>query len=353
MSTAGPALPDILSAGRYAEGQWVTDWNSIQGPSVPNNGWQPGSGAFSGMPPTSSSGVSLKSMEFIQRTFLCAPYSDESNQLIMPEMLCWTVNYVDPETGAQQVMTISQVNQTCHEEWALFMSSIVPGSNDSNPYKSKFYTWLQKYGEQGLQNYALSVKEGREISDAELNAELKEFHRMALEDDFHWLTMFGLLRHISFAGVVINTNRAVGLETLDMTSHTDHYTDVNVCVAKRIRCANVFGPSSRIKTGSKLWVVLRRKLKPDGKYGELVLEPGGSNVHDYPLAGEVEFQDLNGNHVRGHAWRVGAVLREGDASPANISIQQAANLGLYCNARRAYEAHGTLPSIYINVGAKH
>lgn len=347
--SAGPALPDILSAGRYSEGQWVTDYNSIKGPNVPSNGWQPGSSPFSGQPPTSSTGLDLKSLDFIQRTFLCAPYHDESNQLIMPEMLCWTVNYVDPDIGAQQVMTLSKVNQTCHDEWDLFMKTIAPGSYDHNPQNKIFHDYLINFGEQGLRNYDIALKEGRAES---YDKELKEFHRMALSDDFHWLTLFGLFHHISWAGSVINTNRAVGLETMDMTQHTDHYTDVNVCVAKRARVANVFGPSKRIKTGSKLWVSVRRKLRPDGKYGELVLEPGGSNYNDYPSASELEFNDLNGDTIRGHAWRVGVVLREADSSPAAISIQQAANLGLYCNERRAYEAHGTLPSLYVALGFK-
>lgn len=125
-----------------------------------------------------------------------------------------------------------------------------------------------------------------------------------------------------------------------------------MCVAKRARVSNVFGPASRIMTGSKLWCVLRRKTKPNGDIGCLVVEPGGSNVQDYPIAGDIEFDDLNQTVARGHVWRVGVVHRQADRNAANVSIQQAANLGLYCSERQAYEAHGTLPSMYVLIGVK-
>lgn len=361
MSVGGPALPDILSAGPFAEGQWFNDFNSIQGPNVPSVNWNPTNGsAFSGEPSTSSMGVDIKAMDFIQRAYMCTPYHDESNRLIMPEMLCFTVNYADPDTGSQQVLTLSKVNQIMHDEWDIFEKSIPEGTYEHNPKNKEFERLLRKYGEQGLNTYHVANLEGHldelektfENTDVSLG-ELKKFHDMALEDDFHWLTVFGVLRHISFAGSVINTLRAVGLETMDMTRHTDHYTQVNVCLAKRGRVANVFGPVTRIMTGSKLWLVLRRKEKPNGGVGSLVVVPDGSNVYDYPLAGDLEFTDLSGKTERGHFWRVGVVLRQGDSNPANISIQQAANLGYYCNERRAYEAHGTLPSMYVALGFKN
>jgi len=360
MSVGGPALPDILSAGPYSEGQWAADFNSIRGPNVPSISWNPTSGgAFSGEPPTSSMAVDIKAMDFIQRAYMCAPYHDESNKLIMPEMMCFTVNYADPDTGSQQVLTLSKVNQIMHDEWDTFEKSIIEGSYEYNPKNKEFNDLLSKYGELGLNTYHIAMKEDKldalqkSLEGSTKFGDLKRFHEMALEDDFHWLTVFGVVRHISFAGSVINTLRAVGLETMDMTRHTDHFTQVNVCLAKRGRVANVFGPMTRIMTGSKLWLVLRRKEKPNGGVGSLVVVPDGSNIYDYPLAGDLEFTDRNGKITRGHFWRVGVVLRQGDSNPANISIQQAANLGYFCNERRAYEAHGTLPSMYVAIGFKH
>lgn len=363
---ANPALPDIYSVGRYAEGQWFSDFNSIQGPNVPSTTWEPSVGPMGevvtealarwtngGIPPKSSMGVDIKAFDFIQRQYMCSPYHDESNRLIMPEMLCFTVNYFDPHTGSVQVLTLSKVNQILHEHWEEFEETSVPGSYNFVPRNGKFRDYLVKYGESGLENFHYADRNGRaEEFYGDEASKMREFREMALEDDYHWLTKFGILRHISFAGSVINTTRAVGLETMDNTAHTDHYTQVNVCLAKRGRVANVFGPASRIKTGSKLWMVLRRKPRPDGTSGAFHIVPWGSHIQDYPLAAQLEFRDLDGNMVRGHYWRVGVVLRGADDSPAEVSMQKASNLGLYCSERAAYEAHGTLPTLYVALGFK-
>lgn len=350
MSAGGPSLPDILSAGRYAEGQWVSDIGGIRGPNVPSVMWEPsGGGNMRGVqPPTSSMGVDIKAFDFIQKQFMCAPYHDETNRLIMPEMLCFTVNMVDPDTGSSQVLTLSKVNQIMHDEWEHFLEEVrlYPGGSQET-----FYNALQAYGEVGLMNYHRAKMEGR-LNDS-YNV-LKEFYEKSLEDDYRWLTRFGIMHHISFAGSVINTNRAIGLETMDMTMHSDHYTTVNVCLAKRARVANVFGPATDIKTGSKLWLILKRKSRPTGKdVGAYQIVPGGSATYDYPLASQLEYTDANKNIERGFFWRVGSVLRQGDSSPAAISIQEAANLGYHCSERNAYETHGTLPTLYVALGFKH
>jgi len=356
------ALPDIMSAGRYAEGTWMSDIGGVRGPNVPSVTWEPSVGpmgqvttdamnAFTrgGQPPTSSMGVDIKSFDFIQKQFMCAPYHDESNRLIMPDMLCFTVNMQDPDTGSSQVMTLSKVNQTMHEEWNTFYEFASQPANRQTR-EGRFLTALEAYGEVGLMNYHRAKLEGREKD----YANLKEFYEMSLEDDFHWLTRFGILNHISFAGSVINTTRAIGLETMDMTKHSDHYTNVNVCLAKRARVANVFGSSSEIKTGSKLWLILKRKATPFGsKVGPFCIVPGGSAVNDYPLESELEYEDPNERTERAFFWRVGNVLRQGDSSPAHISIQQAANIGMACSEKQAYESHGTLPVLYVAIGFKN
>jgi hypothetical protein len=355
---SNPSLPEILSAGPYAEGVWVNDWNGINGPNIGSKNWTPQAGKpFSGEPPTSSMGVGLGAFDFIQKAYMVPPYHDESNEMIMPEQLCFTVNYADATTGSVVVMTLPKVNQTLHEEWLHLERSKTVGNPEYNPQSARFYGYLQKFGEKYLNAYERASSEGRldelkkRMTDFD---ELMEFRRLATEDDYHWLTLFGLLRHITFAGVVINTNRAVGLETMDRTRFTDHYTVVNVCLAKRIAVANVFGSLAHIKTGSKVWLILKRKNKPNGDAGELMVVPGGSHINDYPLAGDLEFNDVQeGAVVRGHFWRVGVVLRQSDTSPAEISVQRAANTGHYCNERSAYEAHGTLPTMWVALGFKY
>lgn len=361
-----PSMPEILSAAPFAQGEWFNDWNGIKGPNIGNLPWTAQGGKpFSGEPNASNMTTSLGAFDFIQKTFVVPPYHDESNQMMMPEELCWTVNYADATTGSVTVLTLKKVNQTLHEEWQLLERSKSANTPESNPQSAKFYGYLKKFGEDGLNAYERARVNGRldelkkrmdaDTTDPEKNfGDLANFHRLATEEDYHWLTEFGLIRHITFAGAIINTNRAIGLETMDRTRYTDHYTVVNVCLAKRAAVANVFGTLSDIKTGSKLWCTLKRKMKPNGEPGELMIVPGGSHLRDYPSAAELEYNDIKpGSVVRGHFWRVGVVLRQADSSPATVSIQRAANLGLYCNERSAYEAHGTLPTMWVALGFKY
>lgn len=359
-----PSMSEIASVGPFAEGLWTNDWNGINGPNIGDKPWTAmGGKAFGPEPPTMSMGVDLKAMDFIQKTYMVPPFHDESNQMIMPEQLCWTVNYADPTTGSVTVMTLPHVNQTMHDEWLQCERSSSPSSNEYNPQCERFMKLFKTFGEKGLNAYERARVEDRlgELQsrmtgkkEGEDFASLKMFREMATEDDFHWLTVFGLVRHITFAGVVINTNRAIGLENMDRTMFTDHYTVVNVCLAKRAAVANVFGTLQDIKTGSKLWCILKRKMKPNGTVGELMIVPGGSHIKDYPSAGELEYFDVKeGDVVRGHFWRVGVVLRQADSSPAEVSIQRAANLGLFCNERAAYEAHGNLPTMWVALGFKY
>jgi hypothetical protein len=147
-------MPEILSAAPFAQGEWFNDWNGIKGPNIGNLPWTAQGGKpFSGEPNASNMTTSLGAFDFIQKTFVVPPYHDESNQMMMPEELCWTVNYADATTGSVTVLTLKKVNQTLHEEWQLLERSKSANTPESNPQSAKFYGYLKKFGETGLNAY--------------------------------------------------------------------------------------------------------------------------------------------------------------------------------------------------------
>lgn len=374
---SNPGLADIFGAGFPYAGIGagpVTSNFGLSDPNVPMVSWAPqgntgdmqGPASFLdyGKAPTSHGHISLKSFDFIQYTYLCPPFGDANETLIMPDMLVFTVNEMDSEEGSTNVFTLPKVNQLAHDAYKDFLD--FTRENDSNYFQeaADFKGYMTRYGEKGLETYhraQFNKAQGdtvlmKDLEDAGVANDLKRYYELATNDVYCWLTRFGILSRISFAGSVINVNRGTSLEEIDMTRYTEHYTQVNVCLAKRGRVANVFGSADRITTGSKLWIILRRKrvLTTSGtRYDEFQFVPGGDTLEDYPSQGDLSYVDDSGRACVGHVWRVGVVITPGNFSPQPISRDTAANLGVNCSERQAYEAHGTLPVLYVALGFKN
>jgi len=340
----------------------------ISGPNVPSVSWAPtgapdesGLGAIarflnSGKPPKSHGSISLKGFDFVQYVYLCPPWADNSQRYIMPEMLAWTVNTMDTGDSATTVLTLPKINQIakdCYDEFKRITDER-PGNSDASPEAIEFKKFLVLYGEHSLETFAkLRDLTTTTVMDAAERKDMIKFLGLAKQDFYCWLTRFGIMSRVTYVGPVINVNRAVSVEELDMTQHADHYCQVNVCYAKRGRIANVFGPACSITTGSKLWLTLRRKmvLTHEGmepRHYQIV--PGGSTLRDKPSDRERTYLDDSGRPVLGHVWRVGVVSFPGPSSPSVGSCQDASNTGVRCSEREAYEAHGTLPSLIVAVG---
>jgi hypothetical protein len=359
----------------------------IGGPNVPRVTWEPrgasGKGPASflryGVPPKSHGSISLKSVEFIPYQYMCPPLNDSADLLLMPEMPCFTVNELDPEEDSTVVLSLAKLNKLFQDQYNDFVNARDPGMNGTsaaptNPLFSDdafaFHQWLKEYGERGLDDYAYAESHNQQDRLRKMDAEapdLKRFWQLATSSEFCWLTRYGILKRISFSGIIINTNRAIGLEAVDQTENHEHYVQVNVGIGKRVRCAQVFGMNDEITTGSKVWILLTRKQLADKSYGAFKLQPSGSKKLDYPLAHHMTYVDDAGMTCTGYHWKVGkcpnrwpplpsyfrfpgVVIEPADKNPQPFSLEQANNTGLHISERVSYEAHGTLPSLYLAVG---
>jgi hypothetical protein len=376
---SNPAVGDIFSVG----GNPYMGVNDIYGISqsdanAPGVSWAP-TGADNalavntaaqsmnfGVPPLSQTVTEL-GIDFIQYTYLAPPWEDDTNKYIMPEMLAFSVNELDTEANSTTILTLPKINQIMYEAWSDVKAVAVEGDPNSVEDAIKFIKYLNKYGEEAIEMYHRARKNPRLMKmlekDSEGNPknvpnplqEIRELYHLSLQDVFCWCTRFGIMNKVTFLGVVINTNRAVSLETEEHYNNHQHYCDVNVGFAKRLFVANVFGPNDQVTTGSKLFLNLKRKkTQTSGKvsFEEYYVMPLGTK-EDYCRQIDRSYTDPSGRHMNGHSWMVGTVMVPGIRTPNMTSVANAANIGIRCNERAAYESHGSLPTLTVAVGFKH
>lgn len=314
--------------------------------------------------------VALKSWEQLTYTYVCPPLNDGSDLLLMPEQLCFTVNEMDIETGTTLVLSLPKVNKIMQEQWDDFVLATSGGAHaDDEMYD--FYDALKVYGESTLEQYhnarihsdqdrgALAQKFEENAANAQkagkgISLSLRDFYARSTEPGYCYLTKHGIMSRLSFAGVIVNTNRAVTLQEVDRTEFTDHYSHVNVAYAKRTRVANVFGTAEKIMGGSKLWLELTRKLcRGTGKYGAWVIRPNGDRLFSRAPRRNITYISEAGEQREGHCWPVGRVIEPSTENPQAFSMENANGTGNHVSERVAHEVFATIPSMYVALGFGH
>lgn len=358
--SSGPQVADIFSVGFPEYG---TSEIGNAGPNVPYTTWDAqstrGIARFTnnGQPPKSVGSIGLKTVDFISHQYLSPPVNDEADMLLMPEMLAFLVKEMDPNEGTNVVLSLPALNKIMQDQWDDFVLRSTQSAN--NAYETtdavNFRGWLMEYGEQGLNDYVAARKRGdsKMLDTMHNKTELRQFWEMSTKDGYCYLTLHGIMSRINYAGPIISTNRAHSLEDENLTGTYEHYTQVVIGLAKRVRVANMFGNAENITTGSKLWVLLTRKYCGDGKYGAFAMIPGGCKAKWRPLSHHRNYVDEAGNEMEGHTYAVGVVIEPADRSPHEAAIEQATNTGAYINAKAAYDAHALLPTMYIAAGFRN
>lgn len=353
---------DIFSAGGPPYGNQVAANNpgsfGLSGPNVPSASFGPNlsAGALAqftkmGQPPKSHGSIGLKSWEHLSYTYLAPPTNDNANLRLKSGMLVFTMKEMDNDDGATLTYPLFMLNQLMRDQWNDFVNATSGPAPDLEMIE--FLGWMQKYGEQELMSFHKANDRG-DLSRWQKNPtvldELRQFEQRATLDGYCYLTLFGIMNKVNFAGVVINTNHAESLDQLDMVSNTRHYSQVNIGLAKRVMTAQCFGPADQITSGSTVWICLKREFCHNGKYGCYVLYPGGSTMRKQPLPLQQQYVDERGDLCKGHVWIVGTVIDPAKGSPQPAALEAANNTGTYTNSGASVQMFGSLPTMYLAVG---
>jgi hypothetical protein len=334
----------------------------LSGPGTSSIPWQPtGTGGplgkvanflNRGIPSSDHGHVTLKSHDFVQHQYLLPPTSDGASRKLMRGMLTFAIREMDKDDNSTMIYSLSMINQLARDQWNDFVLDTSPTSAYYDAEKRQFLEWMKKYGDNGLINYDKYVRSGSKGQygkDATTMSELAQFHTMAIQDGYCYLTLYGFLRKVNWHGCVMNTNQSEGIHMYDDTDSYMHYVQANVGLAKRMLVGQCFGSSDEITTGSKTWITLTRQLcGGSGQYGCFVLTPGGSKMDVRPR--HLAYVDESGARVTGHFWYVGTVIEPANWSPQKGSIDAANNVGSHTDANDALNAFGGLPTCYVAMG---
>lgn len=368
-SVGGPAAVDIFNVpGAYRGTQTGPSPGNfgITGPNVPYIEWAPrgnntdqtSPAAFVnyGKAPSSHGHVQLKVFDFIQYTYSVPPWQDESHDLFTPDLLVFTVNKLDADYNGTHVISLPHANIIMRQNHDDFVSAQNTASLNHDLRAVKFHEHLTKYGESALEQFANainkhSIKYIMEKWGAKYPlADMQEYLQMAVDDAFWSETQYGIRDRLSFAGSVISTNLADMLQDEERAVLGDHYTHVNVGLAKRVRTVNVFGSVDRVTTGTSVYLLLRKQ----GTNGPFQFFPYADNRVVYPPLIETRWMDYSGRMCHSRPYRLGVVIEPSMTSPAAASKDGASGLTPYNNKlSHAIECHGSLPTLYVAFGFKH
>lgn len=312
--------------------------------------------------------VSLKTWEQITRTFLCPPLNDGSDLQLQADQLAFVVKEMDVQANTTVVLSLCKVNKLMQDQWDDFVLATTAGSAHVDDESVQFLRAMEIYGEATLEAYHnarvhIDTEEGKAL-EAKMTSEnpgtddglmsLSEFYQRSTEPGFCYLTRHGILSRLAFAGVIVATNRAATLQEVDLTEFTDHYSQVVISVAKRTRCANVFGSAEKIAVGSKVWLELTRKLcGSSGKYGAFVIRPNGDRKQERAKLNDITYVDEAGAWRLGFCWVIGRVLEPSATNPQPFAMENANGTGHHISERIANEVFGSLPSMYVAIGYGH
>lgn len=242
----------------------------------------------------------------------------------------------DPDGTPNVVLTmpIFTCNHYMQQQWDDFIRNTnAPGGDKSlNPHFDdeayEFYLYLSQIPERHLEAYGNARNKMQFDATSKILVEryeknapqIRRFWEMSTLPGYCYLTKYGCTHRLNLAGVCSNTNRGESLETEEHTMNEEHYSDVNVALARRIKTDQVFGCADDATTGVKTWVELFRTYcgvdsQKRHRWGAFQLRPRCWKDRDFPSFRHLQYRDLCGCLNFGYYWVLGTIIEPGTSSP--------------------------------------
>ena len=271
-------------------------------------------------------------------------------------MLAFAVRRKQQEEGATLIMSLHQVNAAMREQWADFLLYTTPGGGNQDSEALEFLRYMQLFGERGLELYAHMLNESTRyksvspfVTAVVENVELQNYHRLAQQDDFCYLTRWGIRQRVRYVGPIMGTTRERTLDDMGQERYAVT-SSVVVGAGRRVPCTQIFGPRHSIRDGSRLWLICTRTPCEPTKFGAFRFLAGGGGLRDGPTDAERTYRDESGALCRGDVRWVGTVNRAPFKESSPYAITQATNTGAVVNNDAAVSMHLALPMMHINSG---
>lgn len=309
-----------------------------------------------GNPENEITGLEFVSDTDITHSYTIVPWSDHSELHITSLQPVFASRYVDKRNSMTNIVSVFKLTQLMKDKHDMFNERV----RLQAPKEMSFKRFLETHGEQVLREYDMLLNSSDREHAAEMarivNAEggadvisLEQAHKLASQDDCRFETLFGILKHWNFLGVVSSTGESTGNGSyMDSHANSSMIKTAAVILGEKARCANVFSGSRReYEVGSKCFFVIRRA------YGQrdapFQIEALALKSRSAPQAAESYYVASNGEETPGHVICVGTVSERGNHTAD--STQQAIALGTGAQTlEQARTAMTNLPTLYLQLG---
>lgn len=329
----------------------------LNGPNVPYIQWAPtGTGTEgmnpvrnflnSGVPTTAHYHSHLPSNDFIVAKFAAKPWlEDKSHLLIREGMLIFGTTELDPQIkDLSNIVSLSKMNEILYRQHHMFQEH-ARRIEDLNAFNQLLDEYTEKQIEGEFHRKMLGQTPNSDMADL-----MRGIHKSVMR----YQTKVGILTTWNFLGGVLTVSDATTGEDYYSMDGADKVVVVNAVMGKRCMLGNVWGGTNdggNVDVGSTLWLILKRRQKPDGTYGEFQFFPYATKWRDGPPKCQLVYGNpYTGTEELGHALHIGIVTLSNREDPAKGFREAAAGLGAGANIQAAYEAHAKIPQIEAQIG---
>ena len=277
--------------------------------------------------PKSSSKPFIDVNGFIQYTHSASAYNDQSEQYITTGTIVMTERQIDPYAPRLSAdMSLSRFNEclrVAHEDYLLDIQN-----TNSSPDSVAFERFMAVPGaEKKLSDYGAALYDTDTLG---FDDEIRKIYAIAMKTEYRYLTKTGILKHFNYMGVAMTTGTSQNMAAINERGYEPSITNINICVSKRARVANIWGGKYKVRAGAKLFLVLRKQS--DGSY---MIQP------------DIKYGGVRPLTLDGHVWYVGIVKFGARRDPSSASVQKVIRSR---TNETAFKSLGTLELIDVNLG---
>jgi hypothetical protein len=280
-------------------------------------------------PPENSGTTYFQANTPIMYSYIMNPWSDGTERHVKEYMIVFNHVNVDQRRGMTTVVPIFKLNELLRLGANKFKVS-------NSPAKQEFQGYMNTMGRDILDNYHYALRHDVKVSklmEAQYT-DLAKYYRMAKEDEFVYLTRFGITLNWRFSGAVVSKGESTSLDNYsDVESSTEAIFTVGVSLAKRA-CVHNFW-EGKVDAGTRLFLILKFN-KSTGAYQYV---PYATKIREYPPYDEKDPSP--------HIISVGFV-REPPAAKTDSDSSVIA-CGLAGDHKSAYMRTGMLPTMWIEI----
>lgn len=277
----------------------------------------------------------------VMYSYIMMPWTDGTERRVKEYMLVFGSNHVDSRRGLTTVVPIFKLNAILREKGQAFRNDLARGSAKH----AQFNGYMGAMGEAILDSYTHALR-NYPIVATEMerqNPDLKKYHSMAQEDQFVYLTRFGITSKWRFLGAVVSKGESTSADAYsDVESTTEAIFTVGVSVAKRACVHNLW--EGNPQAGTRLFFILSR----DEASGVYQYVPYATRLEEYPPLHLRNNVDAAGKFTHAYIECVGFVRESpGGKTDKDSSIVAC---GLAKDQEAAYMRTPMLPTMWIEIG---